>query len=163
VLLERKIAGVKEQSLNRFLLRAKRALRMRGTVNVLVTSGAAMRSLNQRFRGMDKATDVLSFPSLGTSNFAGEIAICGDIAAQNAMRLGHSPALEVRVLVLHGLLHLAGMDHERDNGQMAQKEAHLRTVLRLPSTLTERAHSAENRSKLRPSSTKKPATNRGKA
>jgi probable rRNA maturation factor len=100
-----------------------------------------MRSLNSRFRGKDKATDVLSFPAgLGVGGrLAGEIAISAEIAAQNAARLGHTPALEIKVLALHGVLHLAGFDHERDNGQMARKEVQVREKLRLPCTLIERS------------------------
>jgi probable rRNA maturation factor len=59
--------------------------------------------------------------------------------------LGHSEAQEVRVLVLHGILHLAGFDHERDNGAMARKEANLRRALRLPVSLTERGHTDHQR------------------
>jgi probable rRNA maturation factor len=59
------------------------------------------------------------------------------------MRLGHSAALEVKILALHGILHLAGFDHERDNGQMARKEAKLRQALRLPATLIERGQSSQ--------------------
>jgi probable rRNA maturation factor len=141
VILRKQIAGLSEGSFNRFILRARRAARIEGGVNVLVTSSAAMRSFNLRFRGVNRPTDVLSFPSKSQSRarLAGEIAISADIATQNALRLGHAPAMEVKVLALHGLLHLAGMDHERDNGEMARKEAHLRQVLHLPSTLTERA------------------------
>ena len=71
----------------------------------------------------NKTTDVLSFPSEASVNgtrkrtFAGEIAISANIAVENAARLGHSAALEVKVLALHGILHLAGFDHERDNGR----------------------------------------------
>lgn len=89
-------------------------------------------------------TDVLSFPAAADSGenekrgFAGEIAISADIAARNAALLGHSVGAEIKVLTLHGILHLAGMDHERDNGQMARKEATLRRALRLPVALTER-------------------------
>ena len=108
-----------------------------------------MRGLNVRFRGQNKPTDVLSFPSgQGTGNkgivhgFAGEIAISADIAKANAERLGHSTAVEVKVLVLHGILHLAGFDHERDNGQMARKEGRLRQKLRLPLSLIERSEAA---------------------
>ena len=147
VILRKQIVGLSERSLNRFLLRASRAARIAGAVNLLVTSSAAMRSLNVRFRGVNKPTDVLSFPSNQSSQnarLAGEIAISADIATQNALRLGHAPAMEVKVLTLHGLLHLAGMDHERDNGEMARKEAHLRRILHLPSTLTERASPAKN-------------------
>jgi probable rRNA maturation factor len=144
VILQKKVVGLSELSLSRFVMRARRESRLRGRVNVLVTGSAAMRTLNARFRGKDKPTDVLSFPSeqtiaSGREGFAGEIAISGDIAAQNAARLGHSVASEVKVLALHGILHLAGMDHEHDNGQMARKEAELRRVLRLPATLIERA------------------------
>jgi probable rRNA maturation factor len=134
----------------RFLLRARRAAGLRGTVNVLVTTSAAMHSLNLRFRGQNKPTDVLSFPSepsgkgSNRARFAGELAISADIAMQNAARLGHSAALEVKVLTLHGVLHLAGFDHERDNGQMARKEAKLRMALRLPSALIERARKSES-------------------
>ena len=65
-----------------------------------------------------------------------------DIAAQNAAQLGHSVALEIKVLVLHGILHLAGFDHERDNGEMARKEAKLRQALNLPVALIERNSSS---------------------
>jgi len=144
VILQKKVVGLSEGSLTRFVMRARRESRLHGRVNVLVTGSAAMRTLNARFRGKNKPTDVLSFPSAqaissGKPGFAGEIAISADIAAQNAARLGHSVASEVKVLTLHGILHLAGMDHEHDNGQMGRKEAELRRVLRLPATLTERA------------------------
>ena len=82
--------------------------------------------------------------------FAGEIAISADIACQNALRYGHSPAQEIKVLALHGILHLAGYDHERDNGQMAREEARLRRALGLPSTLIERARESRRVSKTRP-------------
>jgi len=151
-MLHKKIAGVSEEALARFVLRARRATALRGTVNVLVTGNAAMRSLNLRFRGKNKATDVLSFPAAPSGHhtrkqrtFAGEIAISADIARENALRLGHSPAQEIKVLALHGILHLAGFDHERDNGEMARKEARLRQALRLPSTLIERAQDDDRR------------------
>ena len=144
MIFHKKIVGISEASLSRFVLRAQRAVRLRGKLNVLVTGSSAMRTLNLRFRGKNKPTDVLSFPPLqagekGKGAFAGEIAISADIAAQNASRLGHPTKEEVKVLVLHGILHLAGMDHERDNGRMARKEAELRRALRLPATLIERA------------------------
>jgi probable rRNA maturation factor len=101
-----------------------------------------MKSLNRRFRGMDKATDVLSFTAPFGSlrkQLAGEIAISAEIAAQNAHALGHTAAQEVKILVLHGILHLRGYDHERDNGRMARRESQLRSQLRLPIALIERA------------------------
>ena len=147
VILQKRVAGLSKESLGRFVLRARRAADLRGVVNVLVTSSTAVRSMNLQFRGKDKATDVLSFPSAlpaspdrRTSKVpAGDIAISAEIAAQNAARLGHSVADEVRILTLHGILHLAGFDHERDNGQMARKEMKLRRLLRLPVGLIERA------------------------
>jgi probable rRNA maturation factor len=148
VIFQKKVPGLTEGALNRFVMRARRAARLQGNVHILVTGNSAMRVLNLRFRGYNKATDVLSFPSCqtgpGTSKrtIVGEIAISADMAAQNAMQLGHSAATEVKVLVLHGILHLAGMDHERDNGQMARKEANLRRLLKLPVALIERAQPA---------------------
>ena len=145
VILQKKVAGLSESALNRFVLRARRAAGLRGTVNVLVTGSAAVRSLNRQFRGKNKATDVLSFPAASPAEgprnrpgLAGEIVISADIAAQNAVRLGHSPAHEIRILTLHGILHLAGMDHERDNGEMARQEARFRRMLKLPAALIER-------------------------
>ncbi len=143
VIVEKKIAGLSATSLGRFVLRARKAAHLRSPVNVLVTSNAVMRSLNLRFRKIRRATDVLSFPSesasVGTRSLAGEIAISADIAFRNAAHLGHPAAIEAKVLALHGILHLAGFDHERDNGEMARKEAALRRKLGLPLSLTERS------------------------
>jgi probable rRNA maturation factor len=151
VILQKKIDGLSPAALARFVRHARRVAGVRGAVDVLVTSSGAVRSLNRQFRGKNKATDVLSFPALAPSipassrrlTVAGEIAISADIAAQNAIRLGHSPAQEVKVLTLHGILHLAGFDHERDNGQMARKETKLRRALGLPAALIERAQGAQ--------------------
>lgn len=147
VILQKKVEGLSGGTLARFILHARREAGLRGTVDVLVTGSAAVRSLNRQFRSKNKATDVLSFPALASSvaefprrsKVAGEIAISADLAAQNAIRLGHSPAQEIKVLALHGILHLAGFDHERDNGEMARKEAKLRRALGLPAALIERA------------------------
>lgn len=139
--MQRKVAGLSEASLARFVLRARHSVGLRGTIHLLITSSKQMRSLNLRFRGKDQATDVLSFPASpgAGGRLAGEIAISAEIAAQNAARIGHSPALEIKVLALHGVLHLAGFDHERDNGQMARKEAQIRAKLHLPCTLIGRS------------------------
>jgi len=141
VILENKVAALSAPALERFIHKAGRAAGLRGSANVLVTTGRAVRALNRRFRGKDKDTDVLSFPAVFQGRkgvLAGDIAISAEIAARNAERLGHSTAEEIKVLVLHGILHLAGYDHERDNGRMARKEAELRRVLRLPGSLIER-------------------------
>lgn len=146
MILEKKVMGLNAAALQRFVLRARQAAGLSGQVNVLVTSSAAVRSLNQRFRSLNKATDVLSFPaassiseSRNAKKLAGEIAISADIALKNSFRLGHSAVHEVKILTLHGILHLAGFDHESDHGEMARKEAKLRRALRLPVALIERA------------------------
>jgi probable rRNA maturation factor len=144
VILQKRVAGLNEGSLDRFVARAKRAAGLRGAVTILVTSSHELRRLNHRFRGKDKPTDVLSFPAemISRGRFAGDVAISADIAAQNARRLGHSPGEEVKVLALHGLLHLAGYDHEADNGKMAKREGLLREQLGLPVALIERTQKA---------------------
>lgn len=157
VILQKKVAGLSESALERFVRHARREARLTGAVNVLVTSSAAVRELNRQFRSQNKATDVLSFPSLlplrpvgrKRSALAGEIAISGDVAAQNAARLRHSAADEIKILALHGILHLAGFDHERDNGQMARHEMKLRRALKLPIALIERTQAVEHRASSR--------------
>ena len=117
---------------------ARRAVGIRGEVNVLITSNDKVRYLNRQFRGKDKATDVLSFPAAQNGKVAGDIAISRDIARHNAKMLGHTLTTEVKILLLHGLLHLAGYDHESDKGEMAALEQKLRAKLKLPSGLIER-------------------------
>ena len=140
VIFQKRVADLTDLALNRFLARARRAAGLRGAVNVLLTTSAEMRSLNRRFRRKAQPTDVLSFPAEpgARKQFAGEIAISAEIAAQNAHALGHSPAEEVKILVLHGVLHLRGYDHQCDNGQMARREKQLRAKLHLPLGLIER-------------------------
>ncbi len=141
VTLKRRIAGLSGAMLERFVLRARRVVGLKGTVNLLVTGSSEMRFLNRRFGGKDKPTDVLSFPALAQiagEKFAGDVAVCADIAARNALRLGHSAVKEVKILTLHGVLHLAGYDHESDNGRMAGEESKLRRELGLPTGLIER-------------------------
>jgi probable rRNA maturation factor len=153
VILKKPISGVTRHGMELFLRRAKLAVRLRGEVNVLITGSSDLQNLNHRFRGKDKPTDVLSFPSLlPSATFAGDIAISASIATRNARLLKHSIADEIKVLVLHGLLHLAGYDHERDNGAMARREASLREKLRLPVTLIER----NSRASAKPASRVKP-------
>jgi probable rRNA maturation factor len=140
VIFRKSVPDLSETALARFLARAGRAARLRGRVNVLVTTSRELRALNSRFRGKDKPTDVLSFapiPGMG-NGLAGDIAISAEIAAQSARHLGHSSAEEIKILALHGILHLAGYDHESDEGMMARKEVRLRNLLGLPSGLIER-------------------------
>lgn len=147
VVLRKRVRGLTEQSLNRFLLRARRAVGLSGVVNVLVTSNRELRALNSRFREKEEPTDVLSFPA-GQGllrNFAGDIAISGEMAARNAMMMGHSLGEEIRILTLHGVLHLRGYDHERDNGRMARREQELRRRFGLPMGLIERTSGSKGR------------------
>ena len=132
------VPGLNQTSLSRFAARAARAAGLRGETGILITSSAEMKHMNRWFRHIDSATDVLSFPTPDLPDYAGDLAISADIAAANARRLKHSVADEVKVLILHGILHLAGFDHESDEGEMAAREARLRKRLGLPPSLTER-------------------------
>lgn len=128
-------------ALRRFARRARREIGLGGDVTVLLTTNTEMRALNRRFRKQDKPTDVLSFPVNGGANGpgSGDIAISTEIAREQASRLGHTVEQELKILLLHGLLHLAGYDHERDRGEMLQKERRFRAKLGLPHSLTERS------------------------
>ena len=117
-------------------------------MTVALVSDTRMRALNRRFRGKNCATDVLSFPaepghprSILKSQFPshlGDIVIATGVASRQARTAGHKPSEELRILALHGLLHLLGYDHERDNGQMARVERRLRHKGGLREALTER-------------------------
>ncbi len=118
--------------------------RARGEVTVALVTDARMRALNHTFRGVDRTTDVLSFPAADTSPRAavpmlGDVAIAAGLATRQARAAGHPLATELRVLALHGLLHLLGFDHETDDGQMARTEARLRRAGGLDHGLIERA------------------------
>jgi probable rRNA maturation factor len=145
------------RTLAHFLREAQAAVKLRDQVTVLLTTDPAIRRLNRRFRGMNKATDVLSFPAAKLSQvskarpgapriqeIAGDLAISIPTARRQAEDRGHSLAIEIKVLMLHGLLHLAGYDHETDKGEMARREQKLRVRLRLPHGLIERASPGGN-------------------
>jgi probable rRNA maturation factor len=122
--------------------------------------------LNRTFRRKNNPTDVLSFPTPNqkASGHSGDIAISAEIAIDNAKRYGHSPADEVKILILHGMLHLAGHDHETDQGKMARIETKLRRQLGLADSLISRTHAVSkgeaNQSKKRAS---RPQTGKMKA
>jgi probable rRNA maturation factor len=132
------------RTLARFLAKAQEAVGLSGQVTVLLTTDAALRDLNRRFRGKNKATDVLSFPAKPLQNakpagqVAGDIAISVKTARCQAAEQGHALATEIKVLILHGLLHLAGYDHDSDAGRMRRRERDLRAQLGLPLGLIER-------------------------
>lgn len=155
-------------------LAANAPRRAAGNLSIAIVSDARIRALNRTFRGIDQATDVLSFPSAAAASAdsrsaaasegkprrtasaasrsaaasegpartatpeLGDIAIARGVAARQARDAGHTLSTEVRVLALHGLLHLLGYDHERDTGQMARLEARLRRRGGLPGGLIER-------------------------
>jgi probable rRNA maturation factor len=129
--------------LARFLAKAQSAVQLRGQVTILLTTDTTMRDLNRRFRGQDKPTDVLSFPAdtLVQDKEKGDLAISVDAARRQASDQGHSLTAELEILLLHGLLHLAGYDHESDEGRMDHRERLLRQRLGLPVGLIERAKS----------------------
>ena len=157
---------LREESLARWLERAAPA-KARGLVSIALVSDARMRRLNAAYRGENHATDVLSFPTgragerprrqdrasrpsqqsssptAGTSRHApavylGDLAIARGVAGRQARRSGHSLGVELRILALHGLLHLLGYDHETDAGTMRRLEDRLRRRARLPTGLVAR-------------------------
>lgn len=126
----------------------------RGDLSVAIVSDRRMRALNRQFRGKDSVTDVLSFPASqsalaapSAAGFLGDIVIAAGVAGRQAKDAGHSLQTELRVLSLHGLLHLLGYDHETDDGRMARAEARLRKKARLPEGLIESRHRRHGRLK----------------
>jgi probable rRNA maturation factor len=123
--------------------------RARGVVSVALVSDRRVRTLNRSYRRKDYATDVLSFPAGDSSTsapyslipdpFLGDIVIARGVARRQAREAGHSERTEIRVLALHGLLHLLGYDHERDQGRMLRVERRLRRKGGLREGLIERA------------------------
>jgi len=107
----------------------------RGSVSIALVTDAAIRRLNRDFRGKDHPTDVLSFPC---DPPLGDIAISVPTARRQAREMGHPLRIELRVLALHGLLHLLGYDHETDQGQMHRAEEKLRRRSGLPAGLIRR-------------------------
>ena len=140
-------AALKKRAVGNFLVRAAEAAELEGDVSVLLTGDAEIRRLNREFRHKDKATDVLSFPAAQVNGHAvaGDLAISVETAAREAERRGHSLETELKVLLLHGVLHLAGWDHEKDSGEMSEKEEALRVELGLGEGLISRAQSTERR------------------
>lgn len=123
------------QPLQEFFDRARRELRFpQDAVTVQFISDAAMARLNQNFRHKRGPTDVLSFPANGVKSkrslpYIGDIAISPQTARRNARRFSRTLPTEMRILILHGMIHLAGFDHENDDGQMDRLERTLRRRL----------------------------------
>jgi len=140
--------------LNRFLASVQKRLRIpRGAVTIALVTDREIKRWNRAFRGKNRPTDVLSFPgddspdrthgtstkprrktnrkSLSDDFYLGDIAIAPAVARTNANRFGRTFKTEMRILILHGILHLMGYDHETDQGQMDRREARLRRELGL--------------------------------
>jgi probable rRNA maturation factor len=131
--------GIRRRPLREFLSEAAHLIIPGHSVTCLIADDRELRELNRRFLRKDFPTDVLSFPP--ANGEPGELAISLDRAAAQAAAFDHSIEDELRILMLHGLLHLAGMDHENDAGEMARAEARWRKRLKLPPGLVERARS----------------------
>jgi probable rRNA maturation factor len=138
VLFRRAPAGLRRGPLRDFAVELRGVVTRRRGFHCMITDDRELRRLNRQFRGADRATDVLSFLSEGGGSL-GEIAISAERAAVQAREFGHSRLDEIRILMLHGVLHLIGMDHETDRGEMARAEARWRTKLDLPTGLIARA------------------------
>jgi probable rRNA maturation factor len=144
VTFRRAAADVRPRALAAFARKLERDVAKGRAFDTLITGDAELRKLNREFRGKDYATDVLSFPAMGGPGappHMGDLAISIARARAQAKEYGHSTEQEVRILMLHGLLHLLGMDHETDAGRMARAEKRWRRELGLPNGLIERVQS----------------------
>ena len=143
--------GLSRAGLTRFLRGAQAAAGLPGEVEVLLTDDRVLRRLNREFRGKNKATDVLSFPASEemAGDHAGDLAVSLETAARQAAEHGHSLRDELRILILHGVLHLSGMDHEVDGGEMARREGELRRQLRLRTGLIDRVENGASTTRSR--------------
>jgi probable rRNA maturation factor len=130
LLIRHSVRGLRKKELSDFLRRISRGRE----VICLLTDDRELRRLNRRFRGSDCSTDVLSFPNQN----GGDIAISLERAAAQAAGHGHTVFDEIRILMLHGVLHLSGLDHESDSGEMARAERRWRRKFGLPNGLIER-------------------------
>jgi probable rRNA maturation factor len=148
VLNRQRRVRVSINDLEQFLARARRALRLRSdSLTVSLVTNAKIARWNRAYRGKPKPTDVLSFPAENenasrekpragvtrgrapSARYLGDIAIAPAVARRNARRLGRTFDNEMRILILHGILHLMGYDHETDTGQMDRREQRLRRAL----------------------------------
>ncbi len=147
-------ADLRPRAVQCFARKLQREVAKGRPFDVLITGDAELRRLNRDYLGKDYPTDVLSFPvekgdsgisravpKNASASFLGDLAISAARARAQSRRFGHSTEDEIRVLMLHGLLHLTGMDHEADSGAMARAESRWRARLGLPNGLIERVRS----------------------
>ena len=151
ILNRQRAVRVAQRPLELFLVRVRRELGLdAANLTVCFVSDAEIARMNQAFRKKQGPTDVLSFPAVARRrpaigraknpgefrgkrplNFLGDIAIAPAVARHNAKKLGRTVPNELRILILHGVLHLLGYDHETDRGQMSRLEGRLRRKLGL--------------------------------
>ncbi len=134
-----------KRALRRFARNLARRVAEGRTFTCLITTDQELQRLNRDFLGHDYPTDVLSFPDANCNGSVGDIAVSSERARMQAQEFGHEPMDEIRILMLHGLLHLTGMDHERDGGEMERAEQRWRKEFGLPAALIARAYSSERR------------------
>lgn len=109
------------------------------SLELIIVNDEEIREINLEHRKLDKPTDVLSFPIKGSkTDFIGSIIISADTTKRVADEMGHAFETELKILFIHGLLHLLGFDHESDNGQMLQKELDAAKMFGIEETLLSR-------------------------
>jgi probable rRNA maturation factor len=133
-----KLSAIDKRELARFARVLSSQLAPARSFVCLIAGDRELHRLNLTFLGHDYPTDVLSFPSQPGSAELGEIAISIERAAAQALEFGHPLLDEIRVLMLHGILHLSGLDHENDDGEMARAEKFWCSKFGLPPTLIHR-------------------------
>lgn len=135
ILNRQRRVSLDEEDLRAFATTLRRALRLsRESFAVVVVSDRRSAALNRRYRSQNQPTDVLSFAagaSPRTNGYLGDVVISAETARRNARRYGHRLEEEVKLLMVHGLLHLLGYDHESDRGRMNRREHRLRRRLGL--------------------------------
>lgn len=138
VVFRRTPPDFRRRAVERFAHRLQKEVAKGQPFGCLIAGDAELRRLNREFRGLDYPTDVLSFPAAAPAVHLGDIAISLGRARAQAREFGHGIEREVEILMLHGVLHLLGFDHETDRGQMARAEKRWRTRLGLATGLIER-------------------------
>ncbi len=136
------LPAAERRQLKDFALALSEHVARAASFTCLLTNDAELQRLNSTFLGHDYPTDVLSFPTGSRTGNLGEIAISVPRADAQAAEFGHSCLDEIRILMLHGFLHLTGLDHERDRGEMAVAERKWRHAFGLPSNLISRSQTA---------------------
>jgi probable rRNA maturation factor len=139
VTFRRAPATLRRPAIARFARRLQKEVAAGAPFDTLITGDAELRRLNRDFRKKDYTTDILSFPSAGSG--LGDLAISLGRARAQAREFGHTIEQEISILMLHGVLHLLGHDHEADRGKMARLEKRWRAKLGLPTGLIERVQS----------------------